>query len=245
MKKTLPGALLLCLLTACSQDPAQAKGPTGAMEQAGDPMSGLPPDANPNQGDPTPHGKLPPEVLFEIAQKHMNEGQVDAAIGHLDLAIQQLPSDATLFATRATAHSALGQHAKALADIERAVKLDPHNPGLLTNRGQILRGFGRDADALVDFDSALELETSYYPALFNRGVLHFNQAENQAALQDFTAAIASQPETAGAYYNRAFVQETLGDLDAARADMRAFLERTKSIDLADLAKAHLATWDSQ
>jgi len=245
MKQSAIATLLLVLLSACSDESPVAQASFGTPEF---PLSAegieLPNEHTTDQGDPTAHGQLPPSVLFEIAQRHMNEGKYDAALGHLDLAVAQLPNDPALLATRATVHSALGHAAKALADIERACALAPGDPALLTNRGQILRGFGRDDDALHDFDEALDVESTYYPALFNRGVLKFNQGENAAALANFTAAIAAQPETGGGYYNRAFVYEAMGDLESAKSDMHAFLERTKDSDLADLAKSHLATWES-
>jgi tetratricopeptide (TPR) repeat protein len=194
------------------------------------------------EGDSEPHGKLSAVTLFEIGLRHMRENHPEAAIEHFDRALALEPSNARVHDARSSALFALGEMTKALAASEIAVELLEEDPGLHVNRGLIYIEFGRRKEALEDYARALELSPNYAPAFYNRGVLHFNLAENEKALQDFSSAINAQPELANPYFNRAMVQETLGNLDGAKADMLLFLERTASADNQDLAHTLLKRW---
>ncbi len=206
------------------------------------------PHADMDGGSADPHKSLSPEILYDIALRHANEGKFDAAINHLNDAIAQEPGNPILYAARSQSYLGLDDRSSALRDVERAVTLAEESDetdvlvGMLANRSQIYRQFNREVEALADLDRALELDKNYVPALFNRSHIYLNQNMTNEAVADLTRAILLQPEMATPYFNRAMAYETLGDMEKARADMIQFLELTRSGDHQDLAHEILKGW---
>jgi tetratricopeptide (TPR) repeat protein len=223
----------------------ESAGPA-AGQAASDAAANHKPHADMDGGSADPHAALEPAALYEIAIRHANEGKHDAAIGHLDQAIQQDPENPIFFAARSTSFLVLEDRTSALRDIEIAVKLAKGQPDLLTgmlvNRSQIYRQFQRDPDALADLDQALELNKNYVPALFNRSHIYMNQSKTELALVDLDRAILLQPDFASLYFNRAMAYEAKEDMEKARADMGQFLGLTRSDDHQDLAHEILKGW---
>jgi tetratricopeptide (TPR) repeat protein len=231
----------LCIAsTACSGGDSQDQGQEESQQQAG---LQLPPKTDGfKEGDSEPHGQLDAVTLYEIGLRHLREGHPEAAVEHLDRALALEKSNPRIYDARSSALFAMGELTEALASSEAAVKLLPTDAGLRVNRGLLYVEFGRKKEAFEDYAEALKLTPGFAPAHYNRGVLFFMQADNELALGEFSAAITSQPELANPYFNRAMVQETLGNLDAAKADMTAFLERTTSRAHQDLAHTLLKRW---
>ncbi|MBC8370065.1 MAG: tetratricopeptide repeat protein [Planctomycetes bacterium] len=195
------------------------------------------------EGASEPHGQLDSQTLYQIALRHMREGQADASLNHLHLAIEQSPDEARLYDARATANLSLGNLTNALADAEKAVALDDGSAGLLVNRANIYVRFGRANNALQDYAAALAIENGYAPALINRGILLFNQGDNEAALSDFSLALQGQAASANLWFNRAMVYEALGQLDAARNDMFRFIDLASTADQQDLGHEIMKGWN--
>ncbi|MBC8406521.1 MAG: tetratricopeptide repeat protein [Planctomycetes bacterium] len=227
-------------------DVVAMEGADSAGGQASGVAANQKPHADMDGGSADPHAALAPAALYEIALRHANEGKHDAAIGHLDQAIQQDPENPIFFAARSTSYLALEDRTSALRDIEIAVKLSKAKPdfltGMLVNRSQIYRQFQRDPEALADLDQALELNKNYVPALFNRSHIYLNQSETDLALADLDRAILLQPDYASLYFNRAMAYEAKEDMEKARADMGQFLGLTRSNDHQDLAHEILKSW---
>lgn len=207
------------------------------------------PHADMDGGSADPHQTLSPEIQYDIALRHANEGKHDAAINHLNQAIAQESDNPILFAARSSSYLAMEDRSAALRDIEQAVKLAEGDNdvlvGMLANRSQIYRQFNRDVEALADLDRALELDKNYVPALFNRSHIYLNQNKTTEAVEDLTRAILLQPEMATPYFNRAMAYETLEDMEKARADMVKFLELTRSEQNQDLAHEILKRWKEE
>lgn len=195
------------------------------------------------EGDAEPHGQLDAETLFQIGLRHAHEGNVQAAIDHFDRALELDDRNPYLLDAKSTVLYTQGEFTQALALSESAVALLPDSPGLRVNRGLLYVQFARGKEAEQDYRMALELDASFAPAHYNLGVLHYNQGMNREALQDFSAAIDADPGMANYWFNRAMTQESLGDLDAAKEDMKCFLERVKSDDHRALGETLLQRWE--
>ena len=194
------------------------------------------------EGDAEPHGTLDSVTLFEIALRHMREGHPDAAVEHLELALDQDSQNPRIFDAYSSALYSLDRMTEALAASERAVSLLEEDPGIRVNRANLYRVFGRDPEALADYAYALHIHPGYAPALFSRGTMQFHAGDNEAALADYDLAIASQPQSANFYFNRAMVQEARGELESAMSDMTRFLELSDNQDYQDLGHTILARW---
>ncbi|MCP4771915.1 MAG: tetratricopeptide repeat protein [Planctomycetes bacterium] len=231
----------LCIAsTACSGGDSQDQGQEESQQQTA--IKQPPKTDGFKEGDSEPHGQLDAVTNYEIGLRHLREGHPEAAVEHLDLALALEKSNPRIYDARSSALFALGKLTEALASSEAAVKLLPADAGLRVNRGLLYVEFGRKKEAFADYDEALRLSPGFAPAHYNRGVLFYMQAENEKALAEFSAAINSQPELANPYFNRAMAHETLGNLDAAKVDMTAFLERTNNQAHQDLAHTLLKRW---
>ncbi|XP_026885501.2 tetratricopeptide repeat protein 36 [Electrophorus electricus] len=109
-------------------------------------------------------------------------GQVEAALGHFDQAVQLLPSRASAYNNRAQARRLQGDTSGAIEDLERAISL---SQGVgrsacqaLVQRGLLLRLAQRGDEARADFERAAALGSEFarrqavmlnpYAALCNR-----------------------------------------------------------------------------
>lgn len=226
--------------TACSGGDSQDQDQQESQDLAG--IKQPPATDGFKEGDSEPHGQLDAVTLYEIGLRHLREGHPEAAVEHLDRALALEKSNPRIYDARSSALFAMGQLTEALASSEAAVKLLSTDAGLRVNRGLLYVEFGRKKEAFADYEEALKLSPGFAPAHYNRGVLYFMQADNDLALAEFSAAITSQPELANPYFNRAMVQETLGNLDAAKTDMAAFLQRTSNEQHQNLAHTLLKRW---
>jgi tetratricopeptide (TPR) repeat protein len=235
---------------AAANDGASSSGSragTSASGAGGDAGTARKPHADMDAGSADPHESLTPELQYDIALRHANEGKHDAAINHLNQAIAQDSSNAIFFATRSQSYAAMEDLSAALRDIETAAQLAAEQPdtlkGVLTNRSQLYRQFNRDDEALADLDKALELDKNYVPALFNRSHILINQNQTERAVEDLTRAILLQPELAAPYFNRAMAYETLENMEKARADMTQFLELARGENDQNLAHGIFKQWN--
>lgn len=234
MKRFLPWTVLLCPLVACSGSDEDSS--LGAAGAAGE-MSG--------EGDVTPHLSLAAEQKFEIALRFLRAGQPQAAVEHLDSAIEDVIDDPRLYDARATVRMELGQVSQGLADAEKAVALAPDDPMYLVNRGQFYRSFHRDSEAREDFDRALALDAGYHAALFNRGTLSYAEGKFSIAEADFVTATELAPEIPNYWFNRAVAHEATGDFASAREAMMGFLERARTEDEQQLGHALMKRWSQE
>ena len=73
--------------------------------------------------------------------------------------------------------------------------------------------------AIADLDSVIALSPLSPIPHFNKGVMLAQEGDNAAALQAFTRAIELRPDFGEAYFNRGYVYLSLGNRDAAFADL--------------------------
>lgn len=120
-----------------------------------------------------------------------------------------------------------GQYEDALLYLDHAVALDPSNAMAFRDRARVFFQIGDYEQALSDLDEALLLEPGSSQGLSFRGiVLHLN-GDQEAAIDDLSAAIELERNLevqAWSYYARANCHISLGDHEAALADLTASLD---------------------
>jgi len=91
----------------------------------------------------------------------------------------------------------------------------------------------RYADQLAAAEKTLLTKPDDLKALFQAGQARFRLGQDREALADLEALIAktTNPSFTGGYQYRAFVNARLGNADAARTDLAAFLKRSTSAGL--------------
>ncbi|MEJ0028343.1 MAG: tetratricopeptide repeat protein [Rhizomicrobium sp.] len=157
--------------------------------------------------------------LTMMCLEALARGQLKAAVGHCDLAIDLDPNNVTLLDLRGNVRLLAGNPGKALADFSRAVALAPTNPEAYRYRANVYFTQGRDALALADYDRAIVLDPKNAIGIELRG--HFHQARGRYALAiaDFSRAIALKPGEARTWNSRCWTRVLANSgLDAALAD---------------------------
>ena len=189
------------------------------------------------------------EILLGMAL--LETGQHDEALAHLDRAVALDRDSKRAWANRGHLRRERGEQSLALADFDEALKRDPSYAFARFRRAQTLLDLARTEEAeaelaqilmLNPYDAAplalwqalrakrgLASDSSALPApreyfgLFQRGLLFMQHGEPARALLDYDAAYALNPQVY-VRANRAVAHEQLGNLEAARADIEAYLE---------------------
>jgi tetratricopeptide (TPR) repeat protein len=148
--------------------------------------------------------------------------QYDGALSDLDHAIELKRGYFDAYSSRGSVYLALGRLSDALADCDRAVELKPDSAQAFCNRAVVLSRMGQHERAILDYTSAIELDPKR-PEFYNdRGVAFAMTGRRREAVQDYSRAIELNPGYSAALVNRATDYVHLGELDKARADLKAF-----------------------
>lgn len=113
-------------------------------------------------------GSAAMDLLLQRGEAALDEGNADAAIGHLTALTDHAPGFAEGWRARAEAFALTGRPGPALADIARCLSLEPRHFGALTRLGAILEETGNDAGALAAYDRSLAIHPHQPEALDGR-----------------------------------------------------------------------------
>lgn len=128
--------------------------------------------------------KLPGEIEYFLAQRHIIKDECASAIEHLDKAIEYNPKDGAAYNDRALCMVELGIIDKALDYFDKGIEVEPDYATIYHNKGWLLNNIGRHTEAIKCFRKALELEP-------DRAVTYDNLADAQRQLSDLKGALAS------------------------------------------------------
>ena len=146
---------------------------------------------------------------FGRAMDYMTLRDYDHAIADLDRAIALTPDFTLAYFVRANARymaAKVGVHDH--DDSDKSMQPAP-----------VVPGFNPMRTALADLDSVIRLSPSMPIAYFNKGVILTEEGDFTSALQCFNKAIELRPDFGEAYFNRGYVYLSLGNRDAAFADL--------------------------
>lgn len=168
----------------------------------------------------------------ETAAKHFN------SISYYNSYIAAHAPRAIDFFGRAMDFMTLRNYESAIADLDRAIELQPQftlaylvraNARFQQERTERLSANVKDEGAvkrapglrlaLADLDMVAKLSPSMPAAHYNKGVMLAESGDYTSALQAFTQAIEVKPDFGEAFYNRGYVYLTLGNKEAAFADL--------------------------
>lgn len=102
-------------------------------------------------------GSAAMDLLLQRGEQALDEGDIEAAIGHLTALTDHAPDFATGWQARAAAYSAAGMYGPAAADLARALTLEPRQFAALTQLGEMLEDMGDTDAALQAYRESLKI----------------------------------------------------------------------------------------
>ncbi|MEQ1775930.1 MAG: tetratricopeptide repeat protein [Burkholderiales bacterium] len=166
------------------------------------------------------------------AQAHLILGQLQAASGAAETAVQSYDRALSLQPDYPEAHYSRGnalqelkRHADAVASYDAVLKRVPNRPEVLANRGNALHDLKRYEAALSSYDQALALMPDVAMLHNNRGNTLRDLKRYAEALASLDKALALEPGYADALINRGNVLQDLGRYEEALAAFDNVLAR--------------------
>ena len=117
-----------------------------------------------------------------------------------------------------------GRLADAIAHYEKSLKIEPLHPEALSNLAFAYFQAKNINVALELIDTCRRLHPDYEPALVQEGLIKL-AVEPETAIEALRAAAAAEPDNSGPRNNLAVALARTGDYEAARAEIRAVLDR--------------------
>lgn len=129
-------------------------------------------------------------------------GELRAAVGQYDKAVQEDPQYPVSYDIRGFAHMVNKDRDRGIADYTKALKLDPGDVTAYNRRGVAYYTIEEYDKATKDYNNALAHDPSYIKALTNRGNVYHQQGKDDLAIADYDKALAIYPRFAAAYFDR-------------------------------------------
>jgi serine/threonine protein kinase/tetratricopeptide (TPR) repeat protein len=170
----------------------------------------------------------PPEGAWEhyaLGRAYLHAGEVTRALAQMDRALELQPQALWPNFYQGVCALRLGRHADAAAAFSACVALAPESAWCLANRALAYAELGRRGRALRDYDRALRLDPALAGAALGRGILHQRAGRPAEALADLERARRNGLDGAVLHYNLALAHLARRDRPAARASLRAALDR--------------------
>ena len=145
------------------------------------------------------------------AMDYMTLRDYEHAISDLDKALSLTPDFTLAYLIRANARYLTSKISH--NDTETDTQASPKIHGIALPHAGQLRA------AIADIDSVIKLSPAMPIAYYNKGVMLAGEGDYTSALQCFNKAIELKPDFGEAYYNRGYVFLSLGNRDAAFADL--------------------------
>ena len=117
-----------------------------------------------------------------------------------------------------------GRLADAIAHYEKSLKIEPLHPEALSNLAFAYFQAKNINVALELIDTCRRLHPDYEPALLQEGLIKL-AVDPDAAIEALRTAAAAEPDNSGPRNNLAVALARTGDYEAARAEIRAVLDR--------------------
>ncbi len=172
------------------------------------------------------------ERQFILCYKEHFDSQHLKAIRHIERAIELLPKEARFHMRLAQLYRATGRRDEAVTELMRAIEFDPKFAPAYNLLGEIQIARGRFAEAVEAREAYARLmpdNAEPYQAL-----AHTYQQMQQfdKAIEYYTRALEIDPDYINVYRRRGDARFFAGDVEGARADYQAGVERAKGADRA-------------
>lgn len=144
-------------------------------------------------------------------QQGIQQDQWAQKISSLQLAAQQNPNNAEVWAQLGHAYFDTDQPAKAIEAYNKSLAIIPGNVPVIVDLGVMYRRNGQPDTAIEMFNKALELQPGFEQALFNKGVVLYNDlGDTKGAVQAWKELLIVNPNATGP--NGVLVSELIKDL---------------------------------
>ena len=149
-------------------------------------------------------------------------GQLEAAINRLTLALDADPHHVEMYLQRAEWYDQLGDREAALRDYNKVQELVDNDRRMLLGRAMTYHGMGKPAESIGDLEQLLEASSGQNRAkvlnilAYVRGL---NNTDLDKALLDIDESIDMLGADAALLDTRGFIHYQLGDFEAARDDL--------------------------
>lgn len=112
---------------------------------------------------------------------------------------------------------------------------------VLIERGNDMLSRGKTSDALTIFTNAIQKDNSNYLTYYKRATTYLAMSRYSAALSDFTQVLKLKPDFPAALSQRGKVMSSLGQWDAALADLTALGDRSAAVVALQSARKAAST----
>jgi tetratricopeptide (TPR) repeat protein len=170
---------------------------------------------------------------FELLQA----GDVDAAIGHFERALELRPYYLNARVELGNALLKRGRTGEAIVQYTRATQIDPLSPAALTNLGHALALEGRVDEAIPYQERALRIDPTYAVAHNNLGMALAEKGRTAEARAHFEAALRQDPVDADALNNLGSMLIREGHPDEGLAPIERAIELRPAFGTAHLNRA--------
>lgn len=177
------------------------------------------------------------------------DGRYHEALRAFDAALALGPDGTVLLhflhIERGNAFYHLGRYDDAVTAWQRALETSPGNPEALTNIAVAQVKQGRIEEARGHAVAALAVPHPLPETFEIMGEISLLRREYRAAATQFAAALAKNPDLVDAYLGAAEAQERLGDRTAARAMLRAYIDRATDAEGRGNAERNLVRLEGE
>ncbi len=150
------------------------------------------------------------ELLMKAAAAAAGSGDVKAAIGFYEAAVELEPDRPEIHASLALALMQCEYTADALAAAEKAVALAPDDAHANYALGHVLRLTEKKDAALAALTKAVSADPNFLIALYEQGMLLADAGRYEEALENFEKFLVEQPDDASAIQAVAGVRARMG-----------------------------------
>ena len=172
------------------------------------------------------------EACLQIGIVHLNQGNLDAAMTNLTLALRLAPTLANAYFYRGQARAQGRLWDEALNDYNQTLLLEPGMIGAYLARGDLYAAREDYKAAYADLSRVLQSDPRHVEALVRRGAVLAQGKAIDRAIEDFTRAIQIDPIRVDALRGRGMLYAQKSDEDSAIADFaRAIRQAPDNPDL--------------
>ena len=133
------------------------------------------------------------------------------------------PRIAGYYDNRRNAYRAMGRLQDALNDANKAIRLAPTYSFVYVGQGDVFADMGRYDFAIKDYTKAISLDPKNAGLFVLRGRIFARTEQLNEAIADFTRALEIDTSMTIALRERGLAYKSLGNIEAARADLSLFL----------------------
>ncbi|MCA9080491.1 MAG: tetratricopeptide repeat protein [Planctomycetaceae bacterium] len=205
-------SLVLCLLGLSVGCGSETSAPQATQQESTTPAVG-------SQVAPQPL-----EELLKQAEQQLRDGDANAAVKTLSVAIVQHPKQAAPYVRRGAILGEAKLLPQAIQDLSQAIVLDPENAKLHNTRGYFYLMLKQYDQAYQDFGDAIARDLQYPQPYNNRGLVMIARQDFAAAVKEFDAAIRIDEKYVDAHNNRGYALLQQEQHEAAIASFTKALE---------------------